>query len=435
VAPDAPAPGARLFEDSSPLARRLAETGPHSDPIAAARQLLDEMEEQEKLATLNAHPRIGERSEGMSASSRDEQGTDVVPELEQLNAEYERRFGFRFVVFVDRRSRAEVAQILRERLRRTRAEELEAGLEAVIAIATDRWKRQQVRHQIRYGKADISFYRSHAAPLAVDPIPESTFTGRDNLLMAGRITVNVLGEGFLAAYTEGDNSQVVATDTMKNFVYAQTLQYPGATAEGLVAFLSQRFLETYPQMERLHLSYEELPYRSHSDKLLSAAPGEHSTVELSASRSGVLELESGRRDLRLVKLTGSSFISFARDRYTTLPERLDRPLHVFLDVFWSYGDPAEAASVPASCYVAAEQVADHVRHTFDNFVSMSIQHLLHEMGHRLLARFPQLVQVRLEAQNRLWDTSAESVEGPARVFSDPKPAHGSIGLTLNRGQG
>jgi urate oxidase len=326
---------------------------------------------------------------------------------------------------------------MRERLRRTRADELEAGLEAVIAIAEDRWKRQQVRHQTRYGKADISFYRSHAAPLVVAAIPESTFTGRDNLLMAGRITVDVLGEGFLSAYTEGDNSQVVATDTMKNFVYAQTLQYPGATAEGLVAFLAQRFLETYPQMERLHLSYEELPYRSHSDKLLSAAPGEHGTVELSASRSGVLELESGRRDLRLVKLTGSSFTSFARDRYTSLPERPDRPLHVYLDVFWSYGDQAAATSVtPASgsSYVAGEQVADHVRHTFDNFVSMSIQHLLHEMGHRLMARFPQLVQVRLEAQNRLWDTSAESVEGPARVFSDPKPAHGSIGLTLNRGQ-
>lgn len=432
MAPDVPSQHARLFEETSPLGRRLAETGPHDDPIATARQLLQAMDEQEKLATLNAHPRIGERSEAMSAYSRDEQGTDVLPELDQLNAEYERRFGFRFVVFVDRRSRAEIAQVLRERLRRTRAEELETGLEAVIAIAEDRRKRQQVRHQIRYGKADISFYRSHAAPLAVPAIPESEFTGRDNLLLAGRITVEVLGEGFLAAYTEGDNSQVVATDTMKNFVYAQTLQYPGATAEGLVAFLAQRFLETYPQMERLRLSYEELPYRSHSDKLLSAAPGEHSTVDLSVDRSGLMELESGRRDLRLVKLTGSSFTSFARDRYTTLPERRDRPLHVYLDVFWSYAEPGAPASGGSAGYVAGEQVADHLRHTFDNFVSMSIQHLLHEMGHRLLARFPQLVQVRLEAQNRLWDTSAESVEGPARVFSDPKPAHGSIGLTLNR---
>jgi urate oxidase len=390
------------------------------------------MDEQEMVATLNAHPRIGEQPEGVSARSRDEQGSDLVPELTQLNAEYERRFGFRFVVFVDRRSRAEIAQVLRERLRRTREEELSTALEAVLAIAEDRWTRQNVRHEIRYGKADIRFYRSHATPLAVTPIPESDFTGRDNLLMGGRLTVDVLGEGFWAAYTEGDNSQVVATDTMKNFVYAQTLLYQGATAEGLVAFLAQRFLETYLQMERVRISYEELPYRSHSDKLLSAAPGDHSSVELEAIRGGVLALESGRRDLRLVKLTGSSFVSFARDRYTTLPERPDRPLHIYLDVFWRHADTATATSGRSEGYVAGEQVADHVRHTFDSFVSMSIQHLVHEMGHRLLARFPQLVQVRFEVQNRLWDTSAESVDGPARVFSDPKPAHGSIGLTLDR---
>jgi urate oxidase len=54
------------------------------------------------------------------------------------------------------------------------------------------------------------------------------------------------------------------------------------------------------------------------------------------------------------------------------------------------------------------------------------------MGQRLLVRFPQLAAVRFEAQNRLWDTSAEAPDGPARVFSDPKPAHGSIGLTLTR---
>jgi urate oxidase/2-oxo-4-hydroxy-4-carboxy-5-ureidoimidazoline decarboxylase len=434
VAPDASPAPADLFEEGSPLGRRLSDAGPDQDPIAAARRLISELSEAERVATLNAHPRIGERPERMSALSRDEQGSDPAPELEQLNAEYERRFGFRFVVFVNRRSRGEIAQVLRERLNRTRDEELAEGLEAVVAIAEDRWKRRRARHEIRYGKADISFYRSHATPLEVAAIPESDFRGRDNLLLAGRLTVDVLGESFWAAYTEGDNSQVVATDTMKNFVYAQTLQYQGATAEGLAAFLTRRFLDTYPQMETLRLTYEELPYHSHSPRLLSAAAGDHGALELLAGREGLLEVESSRRNLQLVKLTGSSFASFARDRYTTLPERVDRPLHVYLDVFWRYADPRTAVSGEGEGYVASEQVADHVRHTFDGFVSMSIQHLVHEMGQRLLERFPQLVQVRFEAQNRLWDTSAESMEGPARVFSDPKPAHGSIGMTLSRGQ-
>jgi urate oxidase len=432
VAPEASPEAGRLFEADSPLGRRLAETGPHRDVIAAARRLLPQLSEEEKVATLNAHPRIGERPQRMSALSRDEQGADQAPELEQLNAEYERRFGFRFVVFVNRRNRSEILEVLKKRLQHDRAQELELGLSAVVAIAEDRWRRLDVRHEVRYGKAEIGFYRSHATPLKVSPIPESTFRGRDNLLLAGRVTVDVFGDTFWAAYTEGDNSQVVATDTMKNFVYAQALEYRGATAEGLAGFIARRFLETYPQMEKLRISYRELPYRSHSSRLLSAAPGDHSFVELTHTREGLLELESGRRDLQLVKLTGSAFASFARDRYTTLPERSDRPLHIYLDVFWRYREPAAALSGDGKGYVAGEQVADHVRHTFDGFVSMSIQHLVHEMGQRLLARFSQLDQVRFEAQNRLWDTSAESPEGESRVFSDPKPAHGLIGLTLTR---
>lgn len=68
-----------------------------------------------------------------------------------------------------------------------------------------------------------------------------------------------------------------------------------------------------------------------------------------------------------------------RDDYTTLPERRDRPLHVYLDVFWTYLNPATGATGQAAGYVPSEQVKDVVVRTFDDFVSMSIQHLVHEM--------------------------------------------------------
>src|SRR5438132_10613814 len=102
VAPDpadaASTPGIKeLFEASSPLARMLVATGPHADPIGAARGLVARLGEEEKIATLNAHPRIGERSDRMSVLSRSEQeGFDVDSELGRLSEEYERRFGFRF---------------------------------------------------------------------------------------------------------------------------------------------------------------------------------------------------------------------------------------------------------------------------------------------------------------------------------------------------
>ena len=433
----APEPeAAELFEPSSPLARLLLATGPHSDVIAAARALAPTLSGEEKVATLNAHPRLGEPKDRMSPRSRAEQrDLGAGPELERLNEEYEGRFGFRFVVFVNRRPRSEIEAEMRERMKRSRDRELDEGLRAVVDIAEDRLRASggpRIGHEIRYGKAEISFYRSHATPLRVAPIPESGFSGRDNLLLGGLISIDVHGDAFWPAYAGGDNSQVVATDTMKNLTYELAVEYEGATAEGLCALVAGRFLETSPQMGRVSVHFRELPYERYSDRLLGFRGGDHHSLDLVADRTGVVHLESGRRDLRLVKLTGSAFARFARDEHTTLVERTDRPLHVYLDVFWRYADPAAACTGGGEGYVASEQVTDHLRHTFDGFVSMSIQHLVHEMGQRLLARFPQLAAVRFEAQNRLWDTSAEAADGQARVFSDPKPAHGSIGLTLTR---
>jgi urate oxidase len=147
----------------------------------------------------------------------------------------------------------------------------------------------------------------------------------------------------------------------------------------------------------------------------------------------LLDLECGRLDLRMVKLTGSAFAHFHRDRYTTLPEVTDRPLHVYLDIGWRYADPAAALTGDAGGLVPSEQVRDLVAHTFNQFVSMSIQHLVYEMGKRLLKRFPRLAEVSFSAQNRLWDTSGESERDPrVRVFSNPKPAHGHITLRMTR---
>ena len=98
----------------------------------------------EKLEALNAHPAIGRRA-GLSARSAAEQGADADPdvleELAQLNAEYEERFGFRFVVFVNGRPKAEIVEVLRGRLDGTRDEELDTALHELVAIARDRWER------------------------------------------------------------------------------------------------------------------------------------------------------------------------------------------------------------------------------------------------------------------------------------------------------
>ncbi|GAC1653838.1 MAG: hypothetical protein NVS9B1_03900 [Candidatus Dormibacteraceae bacterium] len=264
---------------------------------------------------------------------------------------------------------------------------------------------------IRYGKADIRCYRAY---------------GGGRRLFGTRTTVQVFGDSFLAAYTEGDNSNVVATDTMKNFVYGALLEYAGDSHEEWCEFVGHRFLDTYPQMDWLRILESEFPFEEHSDKLFEGPQrGEYGTVALDLGREGVRSLRAGVRDLRLVKLTGSAFARFLRDDYTTLPERNDRPLYIYLDLHWRYGAPSQL--------VDPHEIAAVCREVFDGFISMSIQHLLNRMAEVLLDRYPQLAELDFEAENHLWDLSAEGQPGEwPRVFSDPKPAHGSIGLTVTR---
>ena len=132
---------AELFEKDTELVRRLARI---DHPLERAAEVVATLTEEERLEALAAHPAIGQRS-GLSARSRAEQGQDDDPaflaELSELNRAYEERFGFRFVVFVNRRPRREIVPILRARLERTREEELDRALHELVAIARDRWQR------------------------------------------------------------------------------------------------------------------------------------------------------------------------------------------------------------------------------------------------------------------------------------------------------
>ncbi|HVA90342.1 MAG TPA: hypothetical protein VNL71_10930, partial [Chloroflexota bacterium] len=102
-------------------------------------------------------------------------------------------------------------------------------------------------------------------------------------------------------------------------------------------------------------------------------------------------------------------------------------------VYWRYTQSEDVIGDSRGRYVAAEQVRDFVQAIFHQFVSNSIQHLLHEIGSRLLARFPQLASVSFDAQNRLWDTVVVSDQDPTRiVYCDPRPPYGMIHLTLDR---
>ena len=146
----------RLFEGAEPLIGRLVHGGPYAgtqEIVERARAVLPTLSEAEQIAVINAHPRIGEppaRVRAQSELSYREQGYDrdtTAPEtlerLRALNAQYERRFGFRFVVFVNRRPKAALIPVLEARLRRSRAEELATALAEILAVAEDRLRRSE----------------------------------------------------------------------------------------------------------------------------------------------------------------------------------------------------------------------------------------------------------------------------------------------------
>lgn len=138
---------AAVFERAPGLAAAVTlekDTSPR-EIVAKAREALARMSERERVAVLDAHPRIGADPASMSILSRREQGDEAdgatLRELTALNDAYERKFGFRFVVFVAGRSKREIVPILRARLANARAAELATGIDEFLAISLDRLER------------------------------------------------------------------------------------------------------------------------------------------------------------------------------------------------------------------------------------------------------------------------------------------------------
>ena len=279
--------------------------------------------------------------------------------------------------------------------------------------------------EISYGKAHVVFYR---------------LGGRDLPPLAASIDVDVFGKRFLAAYSEGDNREVVATDTMKNFVYAMAAEYGGRTLLGLCAFLGRRFIETYPVMEALRVSAREVPLdaaageRGPSDVLFRSTRGDGAFAQVAVDAIGgrpeITGARSGWEGMVLVKTTGSSFATFARDDYTTLPELADRPLTINLSAYWRYDDLKDGVAEGPG-FLGARAVRDEIERIFHEFNSRSIQHLVHEMGTRLLAAHSQLREIEFIAENRTPDHVRDG-NGGVKVFAEPRATFGKIGLVIRR---
>ena len=175
------------------------------------------------------------------------------------------------------------------------------------------------------------------------------------------------------------------------------------------------------------MSAVDVPYAARGAWTFSPAGPERAMARVELTRAGCVEATSGIRGFRLLRLGGSAFKGFVRDEYTTLPEITNRPLHMWLDLEWQYTQPGDALTDGATTRAVARLTHD----VFDAFESGSIQQIIYQLGTRMLAEFPTIAQVHLEANNRTWDTVAEQGEAMG-VYTDARPPYGCLGLSLRR---
>jgi urate oxidase len=271
----------------------------------------------------------------------------------------------------------------------------------------------------RYGKAAVRIVR----------------VGRDETPHRLRdLTVAIALEGeFAAAHTDGDNSAVVATDTMKNTAYAFAAEHLTGAIESYATDLARHFLE-FEQVDRATVNVREHGWTPID---VAGAPatdafvrgGEGTRVATVVATRGDIVVEAGVEDVVVMKTTRSAFSGFPRDRYTTLPETDDRLMATKVTAIWRYGAPdidfdAVHAAVRATLL---EVFADHD--------SPSVQTSIWIMARAMLERHAELDEVRMVLPNLhhwLVDLAPFGLANDRTVYVATTEPHGLIEATVRR---
>ncbi len=249
------------------------------------------------------------------------------------------------------------------------------------------------------------------------------------------LTVDVGLEGdFDAAYIDADNSGLLATDTMRNVVYALAKECPIEELESFGARLARHFLEAGPGVTRARVHIVEHPWvrleaggRPHEHAFQRGSGGNR--VATVAGDGGEPQIEAGIDDLSVLKTTGSGWEGFLRDRYTSLAETSDRVLATIITARWSYGPPD--IDFGASWLAVRQTILD----AFSDHYSPSVQFTLHHMGKAVLDARPEVERIRFSLPNRhhlLYDLERFGLENENEIFHATTEPYGLIEGTVER---
>lgn len=272
----------------------------------------------------------------------------------------------------------------------------------------------------RYGKGKVRVLKVHRQG------------GRHDVT---EVSVDVALEGdFETSYTAGDNSKVVATDSIKNTVHILAKQHLEPEIEKFAETLAGHFLNKYPQVGKVKVRITE---RLWDRWAASGGPSPHTFtgagqlkpfVELEKSRDESV-LTGGVEDWLIMKTTESGFSNFVQDEFRTLPDTEDRILATQAKVTWKY------SGVPENYVALREQMLSVMLEEFASRFSPSVQTTLFQMAEAALAAIPEVSEITLAMPNKhylLINLQPFSMENKNEVFLPTDEPHGQIEATVRR---
>lgn len=243
------------------------------------------------------------------------------------------------------------------------------------------------------------------------------------------VTTQLRGD-FEACHTQGDNSQVVATDTQKNTVYAFAREHGVGAPEEFLLRLVDHFVDGFPWVTGAELSAEAHSWErvhGHDHSFVRAGRETRTTV---VTRDGdETSVVSGLRDCTVLKSTGSEFHGFPRDRYTTLAETTDRILATSVTATWRY------VGLDHDFDALYLGIKDTLLTTFSTVHSLALQQTIFAMGKAVLERYDEVAEVSLSCPNKhhfLVDLEPFGLENPGEVFWAADRPYGLIQATVVR---
>ena len=252
-----------------------------------------------------------------------------------------------------------------------------------------------------------------------------------------QLNVKAMMEGdFAPAYTEGDNSTSVSTDTIKNVVNVVARENTGLCTEEFCQVLAKKYLDTYPQIASVALTVHETKWSRLS---FGGKPHPHSfvldsngkpTVELLSIRGGATTMASGIDGFTFMKSTQSGWENYVKDGYTTIPPTADRMCATSMVASWKW------AGKPASYPAANSKILDTVLEVFSMTYSKSVQDSLYRMGEAALAAVPEISEISMACPNMHFipiNLSAFGLDNNNNVFLPTDEPHGQIECTVGRG--